>query len=370
MPKVSFNGRFLNAPPTGVQRVARELIVSLLETLETQPDLKSRLDLSLICPPDTTDEIARADLSITKFGHFSGQFWEQFDLPRAPTGDLLINLCNLSPVVSSNAITMVHDAQVFLTPESYSSAFGNWYRFALPRIGKKARRILTVSNYSADQLTRFGVANREKISVVHNGVDHILHHEADTTIIDRLGLTPNSYTVGLANTQSHKNISVLLDAYRDPRLQGKKLVLFGSADADAFKSAGLDLPETVVLAGRLSDAELRALLEHATALVFPSKTEGFGLPPLEAMTLGTPAICADAGALPEVCGDAALYAAADDPEAWVTQIETLIADAAETRNQRRAVSKAQAANFTWAKAGEKLLDVICEELDLVKTELA
>lgn len=364
MPKVSFNGRFLNAPPTGVQRVARELIVSLLQTLESDQDLKQKLELSLICPPGTKDGIARTNLAVQPFGMFSGQLWEQFDLPRAKSGDLLVNLCNLSPIFSNNSITMVHDAQVFLTPESYSNAFGAWYRFVLPRIGKNARKILTVSNYSADQLVRFGVAPREKIAVVHNGVDHILHHAAASDIVARLGLTPGTYTVGLSNTQPHKNIAVLLDAYRNPRLSQSTLVLFGAADEAAFQAAGLSLPNNVILAGRLSDEELRGLLEAASALVFPSKTEGFGLPPLEAMTLGIPAICADAGALPEVGGDAALYANAEDSQDWIAQISRLAEESPESRSARAAACQAQAAKFTWAKAGEKLLALIRSELDV------
>lgn len=364
MPSIRFNGRFLNAPPTGVQRVARELIVALLAIVETRPELKDKLDLGLICPPQTKAGIARTDLPLTRFGWFSGQVWEQFDLPRADSGDLLVNLCNLSPVVSNNSITMIHDAQVFLTPESYSTAFRSWYRFAQPRIGKNARKILTVSNYSADQLDRFGVAPRDKIAVVHNGVDHILRHAPDESVLARLGVAPGSYTVGLANTQCHKNVAVLLEAYRDPRLAEHTLVLFGSADRAAFQAAGLSLPDNVILAGRLSDAELRTVFEQARALVFPSRTEGFGLPPLEAMTVGTPAICARAGALPEVCGDAALYADPDDASAWVAQIETLNSENDAARDNRRQASLTQAANFTWAKAGEKLLDVICDELDL------
>ena len=364
MPSIRFNGRFLNAPPTGVQRVARELIVALVDIVDSRPELKGQLDLCLICPPQTKTGIARTDLPLTRFGWFSGQVWEQVDLPRAKGGDLLVNLCNLSPVLSHNAITMIHDAQVFLTPESYSRAFGAWYRFAQPRIGRNARKILTVSNYSADQLQRFCVAPRDKIAVVHNGVDHILRHAPDDSVLTRLAIAPGTYTVGLANTQPHKNIAILLEAYRDSRLADHRLVLFGSADAAAFAAAGLSVPDNVILAGRLSDAELRTLFEQARALVFPSRTEGFGLPPLEAMTVGTPAVCAHAGALPEVCGDAALYADPDDASAWVARIETLAQDSADARENRRQASRAQAAKFTWSKAGEKLLDVICDELDI------
>ena len=364
MPKITFNGRFLNAPQTGVQRVARELIVSMLSVLDEHPDLKQKLAFELVSPPNPRSQLSHAGLTSRAAGNFSGQIWEQATLPNSHDGDLLVNLCNLSPLQAKNAITMIHDAQVFLSPESYSLAFRTWYRFMLPRIGKSARKILTVSNYSADQLVAFGIAPREKIAVVHNGVDHILDHAPDPDIVAKLGLTPQGYAVGLASTQPHKNIQVLLDAYRDPRLGGYKLVLFGPAERQDFIDAGLDLPDSVIVASWLSDAELRALYENAHAVVFPSKTEGFGLPPLEGMTLGIPAICANAGALPEVCGDAAIYADPNDVEAWINQIVTLVNEPPEARAARSEACKKQASAYTWHRAGERLLQVIVDELDL------
>ncbi|MEM9178118.1 MAG: glycosyltransferase family 1 protein [Pseudomonadota bacterium] len=291
-------------------------------------------------------------------GSLTGQAWEQIDLPRAETGDLLVNLCNLSPLASRNSITMMHDAQVFSTPDSYSRAFRLWYRFAQPRIGRKASRILTVSHYSAEQLVGFGITDPDKISVVHNGVDHILDTPPTTKTLDEYELSDRNFTVGLANTQAHKNVRVLIEAYRRPELQNQKLVLFGSADEAAFRDADLPLTNNIILVGRISDNELRGLLERATALVFPSKTEGFGLPPLEAMTLGTPVICADAGALPEVCGAVPIYADPDDVDAWVAAIVELTDEDPNARTARAMAARNHASAYTWAEAGRKLLEVV------------
>lgn len=364
MPRIAFNGRFLNAPQTGVQRVARELIVAMLTALEAHPDLKHKLDFELVSPPNPKSRLAHSELTHKSVGRFSGQFWEQVVLPNSHEGDLLVNLCNVAPLFARNSITMVHDAQVFLSPESYSFAFRSWYQFVLPHIGRSARKILTVSSYSADQLVKHGIAPREKIAVVHNGVDHILNHPSDPAILSKLELTPRQYSVGLASTQPHKNIGILVEAFRHARLSNHKLVLFGSAERADFLEAGIDLPDNVIIASWLSDAELRALYEGANAVVFPSKTEGFGLPPLEAMTLGTPAICSDAGALPEVGGDAAIYADPNQVEDWVVQILTLIDDSPDNRQARSDASKQRASEFTWKRAGERLLNIITDELDV------
>jgi len=92
-------------------------------------------------------------------------------------------------------------------------------------------------------------------------------------------------------------------------------------------------------------------------LAFPSTTEGFGLPPLEAMAVGCPAIVAPQGALPEVCGEAALYADADDADAWVEAIAAL-AENPGLRGRMRALGRVQAGRYRWAESARLLLDII------------
>ena len=79
-------------------------------------------------------------------------------------GCLLVNLCNLAPLAGGRSITMIHDAQVFISPNSYSRAFRSWYQFALPRIGKSSQLVLTVSEFSRGQLEHYGVAPRSNTS--------------------------------------------------------------------------------------------------------------------------------------------------------------------------------------------------------------
>ncbi|MEG8013958.1 glycosyltransferase [Sphingomonas sp. 22R3R2A-7] len=113
-----------------------------------------------------------------------------------------------------------------------------------------------------------------------------------------------------------------------------------------------------VFAGACDDAALRAFYEGAYALLFPSRTEGFGLPPVEAMLCGCPAIVTPAGALPEVCRDAVLYADVDDPASWREALSRL-ADP-ELRAEKIAAGRALAARYRWRAAGEQLLAAILE----------
>lgn len=353
--RLAINGKFLGAGPTGVHRVAEQLIrqlsnhsLELTELFQSAPQV--------IAPANFRGGNVFS-FDVRQGGLLRGQLWEQLDLPRLTRSDLLLNLCNLGPVASTAAITMIHDAQVFITPASYSSSFVAWYRHILPALGRRHARILAVSEYSAAQLVRFRVARPDQISVVPNGADHLTCHDARREIIDRLQLGDRRFVIALANRQVHKNIGLLLKAFSDPALNSLRLVLVGSENRHGFEAAGHHVPQNVVFAGRVDDGELRALLEAALCTACPSTTEGFGLPPLEGMSLGCPAILAPCGALPEIGGTAAMYAAADDPRQWVSAINKLSADASAW-DQYSVAGRAQAGLFTWNRAGKKLIDVI------------
>jgi glycosyltransferase involved in cell wall biosynthesis len=358
--RLSINGKFLGAKPTGVHRVAEQLIRQLYIRGDELRDLFHEA-AGIIAPRNVRDG-RHGTFSLERAGIFRGQLWEQLDLPRLARRDLLLDLCNLGPMASTAAITMIHDAQVFITPESYSRAFASWYRTVLPVIGHRHLRILAVSQFAADQLVRYGVTQPDRISVIPNGVDHLLDCKPRTEIVDRLQLRGRGFVVALANVQAHKNIGLLLKAFSDSSLAGLKLVLVGAAEPKQFEASGHSIPHGVVFAGRVDDGELRALLEAALCLAFPSTTEGFGLPPLEGMTVGCPAVLAPCGALPEVGGEAAIYAAADDPRQWVEAIGKLASDSGLWERYSLA-GRERSGLFSWDRAGQKLVEVIRRVVD-------
>ena len=351
------NGKFLRAESTGVHRVATELAnaIAALEA-ERHPALES-LQFSVV---HTRDGAARAStmmLPSRAVGPLTGIPWEQVTLPLRKGDTTLLNFCNIGPIATRNAITMIHDAQVHLSPESYSRGFRLWYRAIQPILGRRNRAILTVSEYSKAQIAALGWCPVERIHVVHNGVDHVLRVESDVSPLAVLGLERGCYVIALSTTQAHKNIGLLLRAFADPMLADCTLVLVGGTGPAAFAARGMDIPGNIRFAGRVSDAALRGLIENALCLAFPSTTEGFGLPPLEAMALGCPTIVAPCGALPEVCGDAALYVAPDDAAAWAMAICRL----AEPGSQREAMiarGLQRARQFTWREAALTLVRLL------------
>jgi glycosyltransferase involved in cell wall biosynthesis len=351
--RLQLNGKFLAAAPTGVHRVAEELGNALADLIAEGHPAAAGLTLEVLAPANGMGRAVKLRMPARLVGPLVHIPWEQLTLPLRHGRGLLLNLCNIGPMLSRHSVTMIHDVQVLLSPESYRPAFRVWYRLVQPVIARRHRLILTVSEYSRQQIVRAGLAPASKVAVVHNGVDHVLAVSAEPGIVPRLGLAPGRFVVGLANVQAHKNIGVLLRAFADPALAGLTLVLFGSADRAAFQAAGHAVPDNVVFAGRISDGELRGLLEAALCLAFPSTTEGFGLPPLEAMLLGCPAVIAPCGALPEVCGDAALRAAADSPADWSMTIATLANDEA-VRVGFAESGKKHAQTYTWRNAAVTL----------------
>jgi glycosyltransferase involved in cell wall biosynthesis len=351
------NGKFLSADSTGVHRVAEELFLGLQRRLRNDADLAAKLSLELWVPHNAEQRARVLGIPYKVVGPLAGIPWEQLTLPARAAGRTVVSLCNVGPIALRDAITMFHDAQVHSSPQSYSAGFRAWYRLHQPLAGRRHRKILTVSDYSRGELAKYGLADAARVDVVHNGVDHMLRVQSHLSTLRELQLEPARFVVGLANTQAHKNIALLLKAFAQPDLAEIKLVLFGGASTSDFEAMGHCVPSNVRFVGRISDEQLKALYENALCMAFPSLTEGFGLPPLEAMLVGCPAVVAPCGSLPEVCAGAAMYAAADDATAWVHAIRKLHDDP-QWRAELKTLGQARAAQMTWDAAAGKLLEAM------------
>lgn len=349
MREIAINGKFLGAPLNGVHRTAAHYTEALLA--HQGIDCKIRL----LAPKASTDpEVARLQVKIVPGRFGAGQGWEMLTLPWISRGALLVNFCNLAPVLHPNSVVMIHDAQTFLYPEDYSGRQAKAYRMLLPVIARRARHVLTVSEFARQSLAEHGVGTLDKISVVHNGTDHILDVPEDRGLLDQHGLALGGYAFAVGSAKGYKNIRLLFDVFRDPALADMPLVVAGGPPAETYVAAGWTLPPNARFLGFVSDAALRALYAQAAVFLFPSCTEGFGLPPIEAMHCGTPVVAARAGAMPEVCGDAALLVAPDDVRGWREAVGT----ARATGQDLRARGVARAAEFTWKRAGARLWEVL------------
>lgn len=353
---IYFNGKFYQGGLNGVHRVADRLIRECDRMLALLPaEQRPPAYLMTSIKADWVPElkvIQRRDFPRT------GQMWEQFVLPREARDGVLVNLANLAPLAHRNKITMIHDAQ-FLFPDcGYPARQRLGYRWLTPLLGRSSKVMLTVSEYSRRMLHLFSIADASRIRVVANGADHINDAREDHALRETLGLERQGYVVMFGSPKGYKNNAAVFAAFADGSLAPTRLVIVGPG-RDQLEAAGLVPPADTVFAGRVSDDDLRGLLAGALAILFPSRTEGFGLPPLEAMLCGCPVIASPAGAIPEACGDAALYAGTDRPEEWREAIVQLREDGV-LRARKIAEGHVRAARFTWSDAGARLMTVIEE----------
>jgi len=347
------NGRFLTKPLAGVDRTAQEMVRALCS-------LASERDLVIDCAvprgaPDDEEIRERLHLPSTSRllrSRLSGYLFEQLALPRALPEAILLNLCNMGPVARRRQAVMIHDAQVFDAPASYGVGFRLTYRALQPRLARRADRVLTVSDYSRARLAAHGVSAGRTVDVIHNGADHLASVTPDGSLVERRGLRGGGYAFALAHPAAHKNLRLLFAAYAAQAHELPPLVLAGASAPDSIPA-----DPRIVHLGRVSDGELKALYHHARMFIFPSLTEGFGFPALEAMACGCPVIAARAGALPEVVGDAAILV---DPHDCLALAQA-IADLQACDDRRNTLAQAgleRAARFTWRAAATRLIDVL------------
>lgn len=347
---VVINGRFLACPETAVNRVARELTIELMALSPTPPQLA--------IPANAKAEASALGLDHVVVGRRGGIAWEQIDLPRWAKGRRLLSLTNTVPLMGRGHVTVLHDAHVFDTPNSYPRSVATWRRLLSRRAGQQGRQVVALSDHAKSRLLAHQIAPADQIHVVNNGVDHVLRSPGDALVAARLGVT-RPYCVAQSNMQPHKNLGILLNAFARQDLSHLTLVLTGNETRQSVTEAGFEVPDNVLFTGYLSDAELRGLYEGAFALCAPSRAEGFGLMPLEAMRLGVPVVASPCGATPEICGDAALYADPDLPADWAAKLlalhdPVLRVDLCHSGRER-------AGYFTWNRSARHLAALMSDE---------
>ncbi len=345
MTALALNGRFVGQRFSGVQRFATEITAAWA----AMPDApRPTLLLPAAAPPPPWD------LPTQRVGTRAGQLWEQAELPRALAGRYLINLGNTAPLLAgSRQAVVIHDAGVFDTPESYSRAFRSWYRLLHHGLAWRGARILTVSEFSRGRIAHHLGLPPERIGVIGEGGEHILRDPADLSVLAKYGLEPHRYALNVGNRAAHKNLGGQGGAAALLAARGHKLAAVGGGGT-VFAGAEAAQGAAVVQLGRVSDAELRALYENALCLIFPSRYEGFGLPPMEAFNCHCPVLAAKAGSLPEVCGDAALWFDPAQPATLASALKRLL-DEPELAKALRARGTAQAQRYTWPNGARALL---------------
>lgn len=344
---IYINGRFLTQQMTGVHRYAFE-ICKALKKLGTQ-------FVILMPSKEVNDCYDVSDLNVVKWGFGSGHIWEQFELPfffLFKKKRMLINFTGLGPVMMFDKIITIHDLAFRENPSWYSKQYVMLYKLLMPISAATSKKILTVSEFSKKEIIKYLGVDRGKIFVTYNSTS-----QKEVTEKNLKGRCHNGYVLAVSSIDPRKNFDRLITAFS--KISESQLFVVGGENP-VFSSVKLSYPsKNVIFMGRLSDEELIVLYKHATAFVYPSVYEGFGIPPIEAMSYGCPVAVSDIDVFHEVCGDAALYFNPYSVEDIEDKIRLMLSD---DKLRKELVEKGymNIARFSWEESAKKVLKVINE----------
>jgi glycosyltransferase involved in cell wall biosynthesis len=347
MTDIAINGRFLTRSPTGVDRFATELLRAWLPRFGLGRSVKT-----LVPPQSAVHGKDGLDLCLQQVGAFTGHAWEQLELSGHCGEHVLLSLCNTGPIARRRQLAVLHDAGVMARPSTYSFAFRSWYRWLFAGLMRRAGVVATVSKFSAGELMRHVGGRSSSIELIYGAGEHVLRTPPDDRVLQRLGVAGHKYVLAVGSRTPNKNFSGVIRAAALLSDLGCKVVAAGGSNKRVFNGVTLT-DDSLILAGYVSDGELRALYESASCFVFPSFYEGFGLPPLEAMHCGCPVIVSNRASLPEVCGDAALYCDPDDPADIASHLRRVL-ESATLQSELREAGLLRARAFGWNRSAEQL----------------
>ncbi len=323
-------------------------------------DLPGRWEL--LAPPGSGwPGLQRVHLRQRGWPGLHSHLWEQSVVAAAASsGARVLNIAGSGPWFGGPQVSWLHDAAVFDHPEAYRASFVLWYRALFRQRARRGDLLVTPSAHARARLAHhLGVAE-SRIAVLPHGGDHLDAVAPEPAVLGRLGLERSRFWLCIASHNPNKNLPRLLRAHARGRAGRWPLVLVGDTHDRVFANAGLKPGEADIVAlPQASDAELKALLQAARALVMPSLSEGFGLPALEAMRLGCAVLAARAGALPELCGEAAHFVDPLSDDDIASALDTLARDDVRIDELRRAGLQ-QSAPLTWARAARSLLDLLAQ----------
>ena len=347
---IVINARFLTQEMRGVQRFAEQICLQLKAL---------RDDLVFVAPEDIRLHASAEQLQVHRIGRHRGHLWEQLDLPLwlARNGyPPLVSLCNTAPLFYANQIATHHDITYIRHPESYSRTFRAMYRNLTPLLLGRTKALITVSEFSRREIASYYDYPANNIFVVPNAVDARFQPFSAEQCSD----TAAPYLLAVSSPTAHKNFARMVAAFLqmdghdevELRIIGDSNRVFSGSLHDAAGS------RRIRMLGRLSDEELVEAYQGATAFVFPSVYEGFGIPPLEAQACGCPVIAARAASIPEVLGDSALYFDPLRVQDIALSMQRVLQDDALRQDLRRR-GKANVARYCWntsARQVSRLID--------------
>lgn len=343
MDKIHINGKFLTQKQTGVQRYAREIVAAL-------DDMNLSVNLMIVLPTGDWDIPEYKNIQVKQVGIFGGILWEQITFPfylmrnRAAS----LNLCNAAPLLSPGYST-IHDVKVLSHPQFFGWKFRWWYRLLFANQTRRCKAIFTVSEQvKKDILYYYPALSPDKIFVTPDAWQHFERIDYDEQTLIKYGLGKGKYYFAMGSLEPNKNFRWIAEvAKRNPE---DVFAVAGSLNTKVFSNGlGFECPKNMRFLGYVSDEEAKTLMRDAKAFLFPSFCEGFGMPPLEALSAGVPRIIvSDIPVMHEIFKENAIYI---NPNYYEYDLDQLLANS-------HCDAEKVLREFSWKKSAEILLSAL------------
>jgi glycosyltransferase involved in cell wall biosynthesis len=256
-------------------------------------------------------------------------------------------------------VVAVLDVNFLTRPGTYEPAHARYLAWAFRRAVKDADRIITISEFSKSEICRHFGSDPNDITVVYPGLSEPSPPASSDPPLGR------PYALWVGASEVSKNVGLLVDTWSAGSPCGLSLAIVGPPGRDypTLLERASGLGSDIVFRGAVDEPELERWYRHAAVFLFPSRTEGFGFPPLEAMLRGIPVVASHAGSLPEVLGDAALFHDMDDGATLRAHIETLMQDE-DLRDAQIKRGRERAARYRWDLTGARMASVLRDAASL------
>lgn len=363
--RVGINAFSLGKGGGGIETYVRNVIQGLA-TVDPAGDYTLLLQQPLPHELPKGVERMRRVVVRTRYGRLHTPFASALTIARSHID--LIHVQNAAPrLCPTRVVVTLHDIAFERYPEFFPPDMVASLRRQVPRTLRSAAAVLTVSEASKREIVDYYNVQPDKITVALPGADPVfrpLRDEGRLADVRAQYAAGDRYILFVGDPlQGRKNVKTLVEAYVRLRSAGAiahRLVLSGQSDAvwsDVFAPArAAGVVDDLCFMGRVSEEELVAVYNAADLFVYPSIYEGFGSPPLEAMSCGTPVITSNVSSLPEVVGDAAITIAPLDAEALAASIATTLEDA-NLRANLATRGLQRAATFSYERTARTILDV-------------
>jgi glycosyltransferase involved in cell wall biosynthesis len=353
--------------------------LAALELIRNLQKIDKKNDYVIFVKPDEDKECLKesANLKIVKVEARNFGFWEQVALPLAARKeklDILHCTSNTAPwfpgvptIVTLHDIIYLEGLRFLTTSNSWYHRFGSLYRrIIVPRVIKKAQRLITVSEFEKQRICNYLHLPVERVSVAYNGVGEHFKPVNDLLIMGNTRQKynlPGRFILFMGSNDPKKNVTGTLEGYADYMVSSthKLPLVLLDFDEDRVKDvlSSINHPglfEKIILPGYVNNSDLPALYSLADVFLFPSFRESFGLPPLESMACGTPVISSTTSSMPEVCGDGALLV---DPFKPSDIAQAILRITGDRETQQRLIQNGfkRVEKFSWQNTAMSVIEV-------------